>query len=276
MRGKESLKESDVLKLIRKLEGQQVEFKTSFSEDNDAIRALCAFSHAQGGTVLFGVRDDGVILGVSIGKNTLEGFANQIRRNTQPPLAPTIDPVKVSGKQVVLVTIEKAKDGQVFWAFDRSYIRVGKTDQVMSPDEIKRRLLEGFVAETKQSVKPKTRVSQRDNESWDQREKRRIAIYEGNRGLFLVHMWRRSSTRGQVADIVVYLRQHGDGPLKQGKIKSVEYHLGPKFFRQTVVKTNSADNFRLEISAYGPVLCLARVNFDDGSPALDLTRYIDF
>jgi hypothetical protein len=65
-------------------------------------------------------------------------------------------------------------------------------------------------------------------------------------------------------------------PLTQGIVKTVEYHLGPKFSNRTIVQTNGEESFRLEVSAYGPMLCLARVNFEDGSPTVDLERYIDF
>lgn len=114
------------------------------------------------------------------------------------------------------------------------------------------------------------------SESWEQREERRVGIYEKQRGLFLVHTWRPSAVPGQVMDIVIQLYQHGEGPLTRGEIGSVEYHLGPKFFTEPVVKTNAEESFRLEVSAYGPMLCLARVNFLDDSEPLDLQRYIDF
>lgn len=119
-------------------------------------------------------------------------------------------------------------------------------------------------------------VSIKKNESWEVREQRRIGMYEENHGLFLVHTWRPSRVKGQVADIAISLYQHNEGPLSQGKVKSVEYHLGPMFFKEPVVKTNAKDNFRLDVSAYGPMLCLARVNFSDGTPSLDLERYINF
>lgn len=114
------------------------------------------------------------------------------------------------------------------------------------------------------------------DETWEERERRRIIKYQENRGLFLVHTWLPSRTPGQVADIAVSLHQHGDGPLNEGRVKSVEYHLGPKFFNHAVIKTNAKDNFRLDVSAYGPMLCLGRVNFTDGSRPLELDRYINF
>jgi hypothetical protein len=112
-------------------------------------------------------------------------------------------------------------------------------------------------------------------------ETQRKGIYESNRGLFLVHTWRPSSKQGQVADIVIRLEEHLDTPdrpslLEEGRIESVTYELGRKFSVDPIVKTEAADNFRLEVSAYGPMLCLAEVAFNDGTAPIQLTRYIDF
>ncbi len=103
----------------------------------------------------------------------------------------------------------------------------------------------------------------------------RVGRYEKYQGVFLVHSWRPSRQQGQVADIVLKLRQHGDGPLSAGLVNRVEYALGPKFFQQPVVKTNREDSFRLEVSAYSPMLCVARVWLADGS-SIEVERYVDF
>jgi hypothetical protein len=106
-------------------------------------------------------------------------------------------------------------------------------------------------------------------------EQTRVRRYEKYHGIFLVHSWRPSRQQGQVADIVLRLRQHGDGPLKAGLVDHVEYALGPKFFSGPVVKRNREDDFRLEVSAYGPMLCVARVCLANGS-SFDVERYADF
>ncbi|MGC1417990.1 MAG: pYEATS domain-containing protein [Candidatus Acidiferrum sp.] len=106
-------------------------------------------------------------------------------------------------------------------------------------------------------------------------EQVRVGRYKKYQGVFLVHSWRPSRQRGQAADIVLVLQQHGDGPLKAGQVDRVEYSLGPKFFRGTVVKRNREECFRLEVSAYAPMLCVARVHLKDGS-SFDLERYADF
>lgn len=70
--------------------------------------------------------------------------------------------------------------------------------------------------------------------------------------------------------------QHGKGPLSEGRVDKVEYQLGDKFFRGPRSKTTPSDSFRLEVSAYGPMLCLARVHIKDESAPVILERYINF
>lgn len=106
-------------------------------------------------------------------------------------------------------------------------------------------------------------------------EQARARRYEKYQGVFLVHSWRPSRQQGQVADIVLRLRQHGEGPLKAGSVDRVEYVLGAKFFEGPVVKRNREDDFRLEVSAYSPMLCVARVWLANGS-SFDVERYADF
>lgn len=271
------MQSEEVRRLIQQGEGQRIEFKTSFSEAREAIETLAAFTHADGGTVLFGVRDDGTIAGVQLGKKSLEDFANQVRSNTESRLTPRIYQCAIDGKSVVAVVVEKGAPDQVHFAYNRPYIRVGKTNQPMSPSQIQQRLLSGF----RPDVRAGAATGQRGDESWQERERRRIGTYQRNRGLFLAHTWRPSTELGQVADIAIYLRQHGDPeredcPLSHGVVKKVGYHLGPRFSERTIVKRNRKRHFRLEVSAYAPMLCLARVHFDDGHPPVDLERYIDF
>ena len=112
-------------------------------------------------------------------------------------------------------------------------------------------------------------------------EQRRIAEYKTNRGLFLGHYWKPSGREGQKADIRIQLRDHPDPeggltPLEEGTVESVAYQLGPKFSEEAITKRNSGDAFALDVSAHGPMLCLAEVTFNDGTKPLYLSRYIDF
>jgi hypothetical protein len=148
----------EALHRIKQGEGQRVEFKQSFAEDNEAIESICAFTHAEGGTVFIGVANDGRIVGVSLGENTLEGFSNKLKGNTQPPLTPGVHQLTLEGKQVVALSIPKAGRGQLFYAFGRPFIRVGKTNQVMAPDQQKARLREEESAWSGERDRPKFEV----------------------------------------------------------------------------------------------------------------------
>jgi prokaryotic YEATS domain len=110
----------------------------------------------------------------------------------------------------------------------------------------------------------------------DNIEKVRVQRYQDQKGLFLVHTWRPSRTHGQIADIVIWLHQHGKGPLTKDEIEKVEYHLGPKFFKTPQVKTNAHDQYKIEVSAYGPMLCLARIFIKGQAEPILVERYVNF
>ncbi len=270
------MRPGEVKRLVEENEGQRTEFKESFAQTRDAIHTLCAFAHSVGGTVLFGVRNDKSIVGVQLGPKTLDEFVDKISQNTSPRLRPSIEPIEVDGHTVVTATILSLPPDQVCFAYNCAFIRVGASTRHMTQDEVKRRHFEAFKAEASSghfgSPPPTADLS------WMERERLRVETYISARGLFLVHEWRPSVDEDQVADVVIYVRQHPglDQPLMDGKIKSVEYHLGPKFAKSTIVKTDQDTSFRMEISAYGPLLCLARVNFDDGHAPITLSRYVDF
>ena len=130
-------------------------------------------------------------------------------------------------------------------------------------------------------MEPSEELSSGEAEGFEKLEDRRRQEYEDNRGLFLGHYWEDSVKAGQKADIRVHLlaHRHPDGrktPLEEGVVERVTYQLGENFEEETVVKRNREENFALEFSLYSPVLCLAKVEFNDDAQPLYLSRYIDF
>ena len=55
--------------LLRQGEGETVEFKSSFGKT--CIETLVAFASTKGGTLLVGVSDEGAVVGIEIGKETV-------------------------------------------------------------------------------------------------------------------------------------------------------------------------------------------------------------
>jgi ATP-dependent DNA helicase RecG len=95
---KKDIREID--KLIHEGESEKLEFKSSF--DREAIETLVAFANSSGGFMLVGVQDDGVICGVTIGKESIQNWINQIKMTTTPAIIPDVTPIIIEEKNVVL------------------------------------------------------------------------------------------------------------------------------------------------------------------------------
>ena len=70
--------------LIGTTESEILEWKSSFSQLNRIIETISAFSNTKGGMIIIGVDGTGKILGISIGKDTVEHLTNKIISNTEP------------------------------------------------------------------------------------------------------------------------------------------------------------------------------------------------
>jgi ATP-dependent DNA helicase RecG len=116
-------------------EGQAVECKESLSQWRDIVETCAAFASAQGGKVYVGVRDDRRVVGVQIGKGTLEDLANKIVQNTSPRIVPAITTQQEQGVTVVVVDVPEHATKPVT-AFGRPLRRSGRTNQVLSASEV--------------------------------------------------------------------------------------------------------------------------------------------
>ena len=91
--------------------------------------------------MLFGVRSDGTLIGVTLGANTREQVVNTIVDNTDPPLYPQVEYLDVDGRTVIAVTVAAGHD-RPHLAYGHAYRRVGAVTAQMSRDEQRRELLE--------------------------------------------------------------------------------------------------------------------------------------
>jgi ATP-dependent DNA helicase RecG len=126
--------------LIAQGEGQQLEFKRSLAELETAVRTLAAFANTGGGTVLFGVRQSGEIVGVEASHTSKEQLVNKVTSSTDPVLYPSVEFVKVNGKTVIVVTVAES-DNKPHLAGGRAYKRVGTATVQLRRDEYERLLL---------------------------------------------------------------------------------------------------------------------------------------
>ncbi|MDR3246191.1 MAG: putative DNA binding domain-containing protein [Prevotellaceae bacterium] len=114
-------------------ESETVEFKSSFNAD--AIETLVAFSNTKGGAVYIGVADDAAISGISLGKETIPQWVNEIKSKTEPSIIPETDAIEIQGKQIVVLSIAEFPIKPVS-VKGKYYKRVGNSNQLLNLNEI--------------------------------------------------------------------------------------------------------------------------------------------
>lgn len=99
-----------------------------------AVDELIAFANSRGGTVYFGVEDDGEVTGCD-GSFDLQNIVESIYDKTRPSLFTEAGVIEYQGKKVITLTVEH--DGTTYAATDgRCLRRLGKNSKPYYPDEM--------------------------------------------------------------------------------------------------------------------------------------------
>jgi spore coat polysaccharide biosynthesis predicted glycosyltransferase SpsG len=80
-------------------EAEKTEFKNSFG--SDVIETLIAFANTKGG--------DATVIGISLDKETIPQWINEIKTKTEPSLILDVDIIEIQSKQVVVFTTDYQK-----------------------------------------------------------------------------------------------------------------------------------------------------------------------
>lgn len=132
--------ESELLKIVEKDESETVEFKRSTAQMERALKAICAFLNHNGGTVLFGIEDKKVV-GQEVSDLTLKSISQKIRQRIKPEISPEIKVLEIEGKKIIEVRIKEGSN-KLYYLDGIAYRRVGSENVMISPDELKRIILE--------------------------------------------------------------------------------------------------------------------------------------
>ena len=118
---------------LPKKESITAEFKSTFNEET--IETLVAFSNAKGGTVYVGVSDSGKTQGVTIGKETIPNWINEIKLKTTPQIIADADVITLDKKIIVALFVPEYPIKPVSIR-GRYYKRTGNSNHLLSIDEI--------------------------------------------------------------------------------------------------------------------------------------------
>jgi len=116
------------------------EFKESMSQLDKGIMAITAmlnrYNHAE---VYIGVRDDGSIIGIQVGKDTVEKIRNRISTMVAPQILPQIDVLESDGKEYIRISCSGYASAYSFNG--RYYTREVTSNVQLSPELLARMLL---------------------------------------------------------------------------------------------------------------------------------------
>ncbi len=136
----------DVNNMIEEGEGFEIEFKRRISSPEKIARTLISFANTRGGTILFGVDDDGSIVGVESEKSEIELIEIAGRDFCDPPIQPIITIVPFDGRDVIVCQIPQSKSKPHYFLGEhdrlngentRVYIRVNDNTMMASKEVVK-------------------------------------------------------------------------------------------------------------------------------------------
>ena len=121
-------------------ETETVELKKSTSELKEAVISIVAMLNKhQRGEVMFGVRNDGAVVGQQVSEKTIRDISKTIADHIEPRIYPVIEQVTVDSMQCIKVRIEGKE--HPYYAYGRAYIRVGDEDRQLSARELENLIL---------------------------------------------------------------------------------------------------------------------------------------
>ncbi|HPD76782.1 MAG TPA: ATP-binding protein [Methanoregulaceae archaeon] len=127
-------------------ESETVELKASLAELDAALVDVCAFLNHRGGSLFFGVRPDGRVVGLTVADSTLLKVSQKIRQKLKPEIIPEIRERSDDGKSIIEVIISEGTH-KPYFVDGVPYIRSGSESVKMPPDVLTRLIMEqqGYV-----------------------------------------------------------------------------------------------------------------------------------
>ena len=121
--------------MLIKRETEEIEFKKSTSELKEGVISLSSMLNKnQHGILLFGIKNDGSIVGQAIGKNTTSSIANEIKYHLKPFISPKIEIINIDNLDIIRV--EVIGNDTPYSAYGRYYKRCDDQDLEMTQQEL--------------------------------------------------------------------------------------------------------------------------------------------
>jgi len=121
-------------------ESETLELKKSTSELKEAIISIAAMLNKHGqGEVIFGIEDNGKVVGQGIGKTTTKDISKSIQDHIEPEIFPSIAEEQIEGKTCIRVMATGSD--MPYFAYGRAHTRVGDKNPVLSGRKLQELIL---------------------------------------------------------------------------------------------------------------------------------------
>jgi len=118
-------------KLVLKGESDHLEFKSSTKQLKPAFETVCGFLNLKGGSIIFGVKNNGELIGQNVSDNTKQELANEIRK-IEPNVSIDIHYLHLHDEQQIIV-LEVPEGKHVPYTYDgRPFERTTSTTSRMT------------------------------------------------------------------------------------------------------------------------------------------------
>jgi ATP-dependent DNA helicase RecG len=118
-------------------ESEILELKTGIAELEESIIDICALLNHKGGTLLFGVKPDGTLTGLTVTDTTFRKVAQKIRARIKPEITLSLNSIEKDGKTLLKVSVPEGTN-KPYFADGQAYIRSGTESIRMPVDDLKR------------------------------------------------------------------------------------------------------------------------------------------
>ncbi len=106
-----TLTEQQIIALTQMKETLTLEFKSDRKclPDSELVAAIVSMANTEGGTLLFGVEDNGTITGLHQNHENIATLPAMIANKTNPPLSVSVDAAFIQGKKIACITIPRSR-----------------------------------------------------------------------------------------------------------------------------------------------------------------------
>ncbi|MBQ8706656.1 MAG: putative DNA binding domain-containing protein [Succinivibrionaceae bacterium] len=147
-------------------ETETIEYKTSTGELKVACNSIVAMLNKHGiGTVYFGVKDNGEVIGQKITNDTVRDISRVIYESIKPQIYPTVAKVDIDEKSIIKV--EFNGEDRPYSSKGKYYIRVSDEDREINPTELKRFFKQFDTPENWEAIKSDTPSDSYEKDSFE-------------------------------------------------------------------------------------------------------------